>query len=132
MEDLSINLSKDEKSLLVELTDFGKSLPELISEIHSDSPALSLVEKYTLAINTVTSLVSKDLVLLCELDCSSTKPYSANTANSIPLSELSSFLNDPYNWSVSTSRDGKKSYELAPTDLGEELLDQIFGISSSN
>lgn len=133
MESLIINLSEDEKSLLLELTDFGKSLPELISEVHSENPSGNLVDKYDFAINLVTSLVSKGLVSLCELDANpGNEVYSVNESNLITSSGLTSFLNDPYNWVSSISRDSKKQYELAPTDKGEAMLDEIFKVSKTN
>ena len=132
MEILTIILSDNEKWLLVELTDFGKTLPELISEIHSDATEDSLIEKYKLAIGLVNSLVSKDLVSLCQIDSSSKEPYSVETVETLTDDDLERFINDPWNWSSSFSRDNKWQYELAPTNQGEAVLDEIFGLRKSN
>jgi hypothetical protein len=128
----TIILSDNEKWLLVELTDFGKTLPELISEIHSDATEGSLIEKYELAIGLVKSLVSKGLISLCQIDRASKEPYSVESVKTLTNDDLESFINDPWNWSSSFSRDNKWQYELAPTNRGEAVLDEIFGVQKSN
>ncbi|WP_152452928.1 hypothetical protein [Microbulbifer sp. THAF38] len=125
-------MSDNEKWLLVELTDFGKTLPELISEIHSDATEDSLIEKYELAIGLVNSLVSKGLISLCQIDRASKEPYSVESVKTLTNDDLESFINDPWNWSSSFSRDNKWQYELAPTNRGEAVLDEIFGVQKSN
>ncbi|WP_445356271.1 hypothetical protein ACJJI5_11015 [Microbulbifer sp. EKSA008] len=129
---MTISLSDNEKWLLVELTDFGKTLPELISEIHSDATEDSLIEKYELAIGLVNSLVSKGLISLCQIDRASKEPYSVESVKTLTNDDLESFINDPWNWSSSFSRDNKWQYELAPTNRGEAVLDEIFGVQKSN
>lgn len=57
-------MSGQEKWLLVELTDFWKSLPELISEINSGNLEMGLIAKFELAIELLISLNSKSLVAL--------------------------------------------------------------------
>ncbi|QFT54437.1 hypothetical protein FIU95_07700 [Microbulbifer sp. THAF38] len=131
-EIITISLSDNEKWLLVELTDFGKTLPELISEIHSDATEDSLIEKYELAIGLVNSLVSKGLISLCQIDRASKEPYSVESVKTLTNDDLESFINDPWNWSSSFSRDNKWQYELAPTNRGEAVLDEIFGVQKSN
>ena len=125
-------MSDNEKWLLVELTDFGKTLPELISEIHSDATEDSLIEKYELAIGLVNSLVSKGLISLCQIDRAFKEPYSVESVKTLTNDDLESFINDPWNWSSSFSRDNKWQYELAPTNQGEAVLDEIFGVQKSN
>ncbi|WP_445362211.1 hypothetical protein ACJJIQ_13880 [Microbulbifer sp. ANSA003] len=125
-------MSDNEKWLLIELTDFGKTLPELISEIYSDATEDSLIEKYELAIGLVNSLVSKGLISLCQIDKASKEPYSVESVKTLTNDDLESFINDPWNWSSSFSRDNKWQYELAPTNRGEAVLDEIFGVQKSN
>ncbi|WP_141398515.1 MULTISPECIES: hypothetical protein [Microbulbifer] len=131
-ENLAINLSDNEKWLLVELTDFSKTLPELISEIHSDAPEKRLMEKYEVAIGIVNSLVSKGLVSLCEIACSSNEPYSVESVKVLTNDDLEFFINDPWSWRSSFSRDNKWQYELTPTKKGEAVLDEIFALRKSN
>ncbi|GAA5441859.1 hypothetical protein Misp06_00020 [Microbulbifer sp. NBRC 101763] len=128
----AINLSDQEKCLLVELTDFGKSLPEFISEIHSDNLEMSLVAKFELAIELLISLNSKGLLALYQLKPNSKVPYSLENTRTLDGPDLVEFINDPWNWSNSYSRDRNWQYELAPTVHGESVLDDIFRLKKNN
>ena len=117
---------------MVELTDFGKSLPELISEIHSDNVEMDLVEKFELAVGLINSLTSKGLMALYQLKPDLKVPYSIENTETLDGPNLLKFINDPWNWASSYSRDGRWQYELAPTAQGESVLDGLFGLPENN
>ncbi len=124
-------LSEDERSLLIEMTDFGVTLNELLTDIRLSYPQVSSDEQLTLAKNLLLSIVEKGLVSLCRLTLENTKEnvYEVNESTSMTMEEIEKHITKDISWEQSYDpSDRKIEYELAPTDLGEQVLDVLFNI----
>ena len=77
-----MNLTEDERWLLMGLTDFNKSLTELVTDVHFDNVTKSASEKYAIAENLVISLIDKGLIQL------SKSKYKKDSGNVICLLKL--------------------------------------------
>ena len=130
-----MNLTEDEKWLLMDLTDFNKSLTELVEDVHFDNLTKSASEKFAIAEKLVTSLMYKGLV---QLSKSKYKKDSGNVlclikSDVLTRSEVMLFMNHPSNWmSEHGLEDDSIYFELSPTDLGERQLDILFNCGDGN
>ncbi|MCG9771078.1 hypothetical protein L1D59_20985 [Pseudoalteromonas piscicida] len=125
------NLSEDERSLLIEMTDFGVTLNELLTDIRLSYPQASPDEQLALSKNLFLSVVKKGLVSLCRFTLENTKDnvYEVNESTSMTMEEIEKHISKDISWQQSSDPSGRKiEYELAPTDLGEQVLDVIFNI----
>ena len=129
------DLSDDERALLIEATDFGVPLFELLHEMtlsHSTSSSSEIFER---AKCTVLSIVQKDLLSLCKLtsDNIENHTYEVNEATQMTFDEVKSHIECSANWIQGNDvLDSSISYELAPTKLGERVLDEIFNVGREN
>ena len=119
----------------MDLTDFNKSLTELVVDVHFDNVTKSASEKYAIAEKLVISLIDKGLIQLLK---SKYKKDSGNVicllkSNVLSRSEVLLFMNHPANWmSEHGSEDDSIYFELSPTDLGEKKLDILFNWGDGN
>lgn len=124
-----LSLTEDERWLLVDLTDFGKSLFELILDIQNDKPELCASEKLKVSEKLISGLQSRDLARLHKIILKRTKPNTYEPVNKIKMtdSEIKEYISNPLNWMQKmSSGDSDVCYELLPTELGEKALDEIF------
>lgn len=124
-----LSLSEDGRWLLVDLTDFGKSLFELILDIQNDKPDLGASEKLKISEQLISELQSKDLARLQKVILKKTKPNTYKPVKEIRMTdgEIEAHISNPLNWMQNMfSGDSDVCYELLPTDLGEKALDEIF------
>ena len=128
-------LSEDERSLLVEMTDFGVPLYEVLSDMRITYSDKSSSEQLNIAKSLVFSLVEKGLAILCKLTLVNTQDniYEVTDSTAMSLDDITEHMSQPINWEQSEyALDCTISYELAPTELGEKVLDEIFNIKRSN
>ena len=128
-------LSENERSLLVEMTDFGVPLYEVLIDVRLTHLDSSKSEQLDIAKNLVLAVVRKGLVSLCKLTPENTKNhgYEVNDSTSMSIEGTEDHISQLVNWKQSCdSLDSTISYELAPTELGEKVLDEIFNIKPSN
>lgn len=128
-------LSGGERSLLIEMTDFGVLLYEVLNNVRLMYPDSGSYEQLNIAKGLVLSVVEKDLVSLCKLSLENTKDniYEVSDFTSMSIDDIKEHMSKPINWEQSSdSLDSTISYELAPTELGEKALDEIFNIKQSN
>lgn len=130
-----MNLTEDERWLLMDLTDFNKSLSELIVDVHFDDVTKSASEKFAIAEKLVISLIDKGLI---QLSKSKYKKDSGNVlslqkSNVLSHSEVLLFMNHPANWMTEHGlEDDSVYFELSPTELGEKQLDILFNCGDGN
>lgn len=130
-----LKLSEDEQSLLVDMTDFGVPLYEVLNDMrlaHSDS---NDSEQLYIAKNLVLAVVKKGLANLCKLTLENTidNIYEVNDSTSMSVENIEKHMSQPINWEQSSDLlDSTITYELAPTELGEKVLDEIFIIKQGN
>jgi hypothetical protein len=128
-------LSEEERALLVDMTDFGVPLYELLNDVRLSHPESSNNNLLEIAKSILLSVVEKGLVCLCKLTFENTKDniYEVSETTSMAIDDIMNHIAESANWEQSTdSVDGSITYELAPTDLGEKALDEIFNINQSN
>ncbi|HMY39653.1 MAG TPA: hypothetical protein PK011_10030, partial [Marinagarivorans sp.] len=126
-----IEISEDERKLLIEMTDFGVPLYEVLSIACPSYRGHTGSKQIEIARNLVLGLMEKGLVGLCRLTPENTKDHVYELSESIFMSceEVKTHLISLINWEKSTdSLDCTVSYELAPTSLGEKVLDEIFSM----
>ncbi|MDP5137129.1 hypothetical protein [Rheinheimera baltica] len=130
-----MNLTEDEKWLMMDLTDFNKSFKELVENIHFEHLAKSASEKFAIAEKLVVSLIDKELL---QLSRSKYKKDSRGVlcllkSDVLATSEVIHFMKHPSNWMSDHGLEDESIYfELSPTELGEKQLDILFGISNGN
>jgi len=130
-----MELTKDERSLLIELTDFGMPLSEVITDIHFSSPKASISHKYSIAENLVLSVIEKGIICFCKLTLENTKDnvYEVNDSTIMTIDEVTNHIANPLSWvQYQDKLDKSISFELAPTELGEKVLDEIFAVKNGN
>lgn len=130
-----MELTKEERSLLVELTDFGMPLSEVITDIHFSHPKASISQKYSMAENLVISILEKGIVCLCKLTLENTKDnvYEVNSSTIMTINEVTEHIANPLSWVQYPDESDKSiSFELAPTELGEKMLDEILAVKNGN
>ncbi|WP_022943676.1 hypothetical protein [Pseudoalteromonas ruthenica] len=130
-----MELTKEERSLLVELTDFGMPLSEVIADIHFSHPKASISQKYSMAENLVLSVLEKGIVCLCRLTLENTKDnvYEVNSSTIMSIDQVTEHIANPLSWVQYQEQSDKSiSFELAPTELGEKILDEIFAVKNGN
>lgn len=121
-------LSKGERSLLVEMTDFGVPLYEVLNDVRLTHPDSTNREQLAIAKNIVLALVKKSLASLCKLTPENI--YEVSDSTSMSVEDINEHMHQMINWNQSyDSLDRTVTYELAPTELGERVLDEIFNIS---
>jgi hypothetical protein len=128
-------LSEDERALLIEMTDFGVPLYELLNDVRLSHPESSNSEHLEIAKNILLSVVGKGLVGLCKLTLENTKNkvYEVSDTTCMAIDQIMKHISQSSNWEQSTDAvDSSITYELAPTELGEKALDEIFNIKQSN
>ena len=129
------DLSDDEKALLIEATDFGVPLYELLHEMKLSNSTSSSSEVFERAKGIVLSIVQKDLLSLCKLTSENIEnhTYEVNETTQMTFDEVKSHIECPTNWVQDNDvLDSSISYELAPTKLGEMVLDEIFNVGREN
>ncbi|TQF70130.1 hypothetical protein [Pseudoalteromonas luteoviolacea] len=130
-----MELTKEERALLVELTDFCMPLSEVITDIHFSHPKASISQKYIMAENLVISVLEKGIICLCKLTLENTKDnvYEVNSSTILSIDEVTEHIANPISWEQYPDKSDKSiSYELAPTELGEKVLDKIFAVKSGS
>lgn len=130
-----MELTKEERSLLVELTDFGMPLSEVIADIHFSHPKASISQKYSMAENLVLGVLEKGIVCLCRLTLENTKDnvYEVNSSTIMSIDQVTEHIANPLSWVQYQEQSDKSiSFELAPTELGEKILDEIFAVKNGN
>ena len=130
-----MELTEEERSLLVELTDFGMPLSEVITDIHFSHPKASISQKYAMAEKLVISVLEKGIVCLCKLTLENTKDnvYEVNGTTIMAIDEVIEHIANPLSWvQYRDELDKSISFELAPTQLGEKVLDEIFAVNNGN
>ena len=130
-----MELTKEERSLLVELTDFGMPLSEVIADIHLSYPKVSISQKYSIAEKLVLSVLEKGIVCLCKLTLENTQGnvYEVNDSTVMSIDEVIEHIANPLSWvQYQDQLDKSISFELAPTKLGEKTLDEIFAVKNGN
>ncbi|WP_281559957.1 hypothetical protein [Thalassomonas sp. RHCl1] len=128
-------LSKDERALLIEMTDFGVPLYEVLSVVRLTYSDSANSEQLDIAKNLVLAVVKKGLVSLCKLTLENTRDniYEVSDSTSMPVEDVKKHMSQLVNWEQSSdSFDSTITYELAPTELGEKALDEIFNIKQDN
>ena len=129
-----MELTEDERALLVELTDFGMPLSQVITDIHFSSPKTSISHKYSMAEKLVISVIEKGIVCLCKLTLENTKDnvYEVNDSTTMTIDEVIEHIAKPLSWvQYQDKLDKSISFELAPTELGEKVLDEIFAVKKN-
>lgn len=117
------------------MTDFGVPLYEVLSGVcltHSES---NISEKLDIAKKLVVAVVQKGLVGLCKLTLENTKEniYEICDSTLMSIDNIEEHMAQLINWEQSSDLlDNTITYELAPTELGEKALDEIFHIKQSN
>ncbi len=130
-----MELTKEERSLLVELTDFGMPLSEVIADIHLSYPKVSISQKNSIAEKLVLSVLEKGIVWLCKLTLENTQGnvYEVNDSTVMSIDEVIEHIANPLSWvQYQDQLDKSISFELAPTKLGEKTLDEIFAVKNGN
>ncbi|KZN48135.1 hypothetical protein [Pseudoalteromonas luteoviolacea] len=130
-----MELTKEERALLVELTDFGMPLSEVITDIHFSHPKASISQKYAMVENLVIGALEKGVICLCKLTLENTKDnvYEVNNSTIMSIDEVTEHIANPLNWEQYQEQlDKSISFELAPTELGEKILDEIFAVKNGN
>ncbi|OCQ23780.1 hypothetical protein A7985_07520 [Pseudoalteromonas luteoviolacea] len=130
-----MELTKEERALLVELTDFGIPLSEVITDIHFSHPKASISQKYSMAENLVISVLEKGIVYLCKLTLENTNDnlYEVNSSTIMSIDEATEHIANPLNWEQYQEQSDKSIlFELGPTELGEKILDEIFAVKNGN
>lgn len=114
---------------MIELTDFGIPLYEVLNDVRTSHPGSTDSEQIEIAKNVILGLVEKGLVSLCKLTPENTKNhvYEVSESTSMPIDDIKRHMSLLINWEQSVDAlDSSVSYELAPTYLGEKVLDEIF------
>ncbi|KTF16850.1 hypothetical protein [Pseudoalteromonas sp. H105] len=130
-----MELTEEERSLLIELTDFGMPLSEVITDIHFTYPKASISQKYSIAEKLITNVIEKGIVCLCKLTLENTEDniYEINDSTIMTIEEVTEHIANPLNWLQYQDKFDKTiSFELAPTKLGEKILDDIFTVKNGN
>ena len=130
-----MELTEEESSLLVELTDFGMPLSELITDIHISNPNMSISQKYSIAEKLIISVIKKGIICLCKLTLENTNDnvYEVNGSTIMTIEEVYEHIANPYSWvQYQDELDKSITFELAPTDIGEKVLDEIFAVKIGN
>jgi|GEM_PF-4883248 len=78
-------LSEDERALLVEMTDFGVPLYELLNGVRLSHPESSNSEHLEIAKSILLSVVDKGLVSLCKLTLENTKNNVYEVSETTPM-----------------------------------------------
>ncbi|MCL6416967.1 hypothetical protein MIB92_15000 [Aestuariirhabdus sp. Z084] len=128
-------LSEDERSLLIEMTDFGVPLYEVLGDVRIAYPDSSSIDQLEIAKRLVYSVIEKGLASLCKITVENThyNTYEVNDSMSMFVDDIKDLMSQAINWEQSSDAfDSSISYELAPTELGEKVLDEIFNIKHSN
>jgi len=130
-----MELTAEEHTLLVELTDFGMPLSEVISDIHFANSNMPISHKYSLAEKLVLSVIEKGIVCLCKLTLENTTDnvYEVDSSTIMTMEDVTEHLSNPFSWlQYQDEMDETISFELAPTELGEKVLDEIFSVKNGN
>jgi hypothetical protein len=97
-------LSEDERSLLVEMTDFGVPLYELRNDVSLSYPRHSSAEQLEIAKRVLLSVVGKGLASLCRLTLENTKDnvYEVNESTSMAIDDIQHHISQRINWEQSS------------------------------
>jgi type 1 glutamine amidotransferase len=130
------DLTADERQFLVESTDFEQEFWELIDGLHWAHQKTDLPKKFEMAQSVARSLLERG-IMKCSIvyyDCDDGTHATVRKTIDVSPSRVYGHWDNPHFWGRNSGA-GLLGYEeegydsrvvLAPTDLGEKILDEIF------
>jgi hypothetical protein len=137
----SKDLTPDERSFLIESTDFEKQFWELIDHIHWAHEDLPLPEKFAIAQAVAERLLTSGIMRCIVIYYKEVKSglWDVKKTLHVPNERVFNHWANPHFWGRNAGAvllgyddDGKTTIAIEPTELGERILDEIFNIQERN